>query len=154
MFFKKKAAPVEKKLELIYQENVKTGCPTDTQENIIRALGDMLAKTGYVNPAYADGMLEREKTYSTFMGNGLALPHGVEAAKKEVKASGIAVMTFPEGVLWGEETAHIVVAVAGVGDDHLEILSLIAEKIMDEESLEKLMHGDDATVFQVLSGKA
>ena len=33
---------------------------------------------------------------------------------KEIKASGIAVMIFPEGTEWGNEKAKIVVGIAGV----------------------------------------
>lgn len=147
MFFKKK------KLELLYKENVKVSCEAKTQEEIIRELGGMLVSAGYVNANYVDGMMEREKSFSTFMGQELALPHGVEAVKKEVKSSGIAVMTFKEPVLWGEEKIRIAVAIAGVGDDHIEILSKICEIMMDEEKSQTLLNGDDTTVYNILSGK-
>ena len=98
-------------------------------------------------------MLEREKTFSTFMGNGLALPHGVEEAKKDIKASGIAVMTFPEGTDWGGNTVKIVIGIAGVGDEHLQILSVIADKMMDADTSEKLAAADVDTIYSLLSGK-
>lgn len=63
------------------------------------------------------------------MGSGLALPHGVESAKKEIKESGIAVMVFPEGTDWGGELVNVVIGIAGVGEEHLQILSVIAESI-------------------------
>ena len=84
------------------------------------------------------------------MGNGLALPHGIEEAKKDIKDSGIAVMTFPEGTSWGDETANIVVGIAGVGEEHLQILSVIAEKMLDESAAEKLANGDVDTVYSIL----
>ncbi len=151
MFFKKKSE-VEKK-DLLYKENIKVNCKSDTQENVIRAMGQMLVDTGYVETPYIEAMLEREKTFSTYMGSDLALPHGVEAAKKEVKQSGIAVMVFPEGVTWGEEVAKIVIGIAGVGDAHIEILSIIAEKMMDAETAEQLVNGDVDTIYNILSGK-
>lgn len=151
MFFKKKSE-VEKK-DLLYKENIKVNCKSDTQENVIRAMGQMLVDTGYVEAPYIEAMLEREKTFSTYMGSDLALPHGVEAAKKEVKQSGIAVMVFPEGVTWGEEVAKIVIGIAGVGDAHIEILSIIAEKMMDAETAEQLVNGDVDTIYNILSGK-
>lgn len=157
MFFKssKKEMKKAEKKELIYRENIKVNCKPDTQENVIREVGKMLADTGYVGKGYIEAMLERENTCSTYMGNGLALPHGVEAAKKEVLASGIAVMVFPEGTRWGEETAKVVIGIAGVGDEHLDILSIIAEKMLDEEAAAKLVSGDtDAdTIYRILSGK-
>ncbi len=151
MFFKKKSE-VEKK-DLLYKENIKVNCKSDTQENVIREMGQMLVDTGYVETPYIEAMLEREKTFSTYMGSDLALPHGVEAAKKEVKQSGIAVMVFPEGVTWGEEVAKIVIGIAGVGDAHIEILSIIAEKMMDAETAEQLVNGDVDTIYNILSGK-
>lgn len=137
--------------ELLCRKNVCVNCVPDTKENIVKKVGQMLVDSGYVEPSYVDAMLLREEVVSTYMGNGLALPHGVEASKKEVKASGIAVMTFPEGTNWGNEKANIVIGVAGVGEEHIEILALIAEKILDEEIMKQLMQGDADTVYGILS---
>lgn len=161
MFFKKKKEEVKveekveatTKKELLYKENIKVNCVSDIQENVIRTIGQMLVDTGYVEQPYVEAMIEREKSFSTYMGSDLALPHGVEAAKKEVKASGIAVMVFPEGILWGEELAKVVIGIAGVGEEHLNILGIIAEKMMDEDAAEKLMNGDVDTIYRILSGK-
>lgn len=152
MFFKNKKKTTEKK-ELLYRENVKVGCKADTQENVIRQVGQMLVDSGYVDQPYVDAMLEREKSFSTYMGNDLALPHGVESAKKAIKASGIAVMVFPEGTAWGDETARIVVGIAGVGEEHLQILSVIADKMLEPGAADTLVNGDADTVYQILSGK-
>lgn len=155
MFFKKKKEEpkVEQvKKELLYRENIKVGCKADTQENVIRQVGQMLVDSGYVDQPYVEAMIEREKSFSTFMGNGLALPHGVEAAKKEIKASGIAVMVFPEGTEWGTEKANIVIGIAGVGEEHLQILGVIADKMLAPEATEELISGDVDTVYRILSG--
>lgn len=147
MFFK------SKKEELLLRENIRVNCKADTQEQVIRQVGQMLVDSGYVKQSYVDGMVEREKTFSTFMGNGLALPHGVEAAKKEIKSSGIAVMTFPEGTDWDGNKVNVVIGIAGVGEEHLDILSVIADKMMDETAAEKLATGDVDTVYEILGGK-
>lgn len=152
MLFKKTKKEEEKKLELLYLENVKVGCKADTKENVIRAVGQMLVDTGYVEQPYVDAMVKREESFSTFMGNELALPHGVEEAKKEVKASGIAVMVFPEGTDWSGEQVKVVVGIAGVGEEHLQILSSIAEVALEEGSMEKLVMGSKETVYEMLKG--
>lgn len=154
MFFKKKKEETvqPEKKELLYRENIKVGCQADTQENVIRKVGQMLVDTGYVDQPYVEAMIEREKSFSTYMGNELALPHGVEAAKKEIKASGIAVMVFPEGTQWGKETVKIVIGIAGVGEEHLEILGVIADKMLAPDSVEKIVNGDVDTVYAMLSG--
>ena len=152
MFFSKKGKKEEKKLELLYRENVKVNCKPDTKENVIRAVGQMLVDTGYVEQPYVDAMVKREESFSTYMGNELALPHGVEEAKKEIKASGIAVMIFPEGTEWGSEKAKIVVGIAGVGEEHLQILSILADKVLEEGNVEKLTKGSVDEVYEMLKG--
>uniref|UniRef100_UPI00402724D8 PTS sugar transporter subunit IIA n=1 Tax=Agathobacter sp. TaxID=2021311 RepID=UPI00402724D8 len=152
MLFSKKAKKEEKKTALLYPENVKVGCKADTKENVIRQIGQMLVDSGYVNPSYVDAMVKREESFSTYMGNELALPHGVEEAKKEIKASGIAVMIFPEGTDWGGETAKVVVGIAGVGEEHLQILSVIAEQALEEGNMERIINGSAQEVYEILKG--
>lgn len=152
MFFRKnkKEEKTEKKA-LLMRENICVDCEPDTQEAVIRKVGQMLVDAGYVKQSYVEGMLEREKTFSTFMGNGLALPHGVEEAKKEVLSSGIAVLTFPKGTDWAGNTVNVVIGIAGVGDDHLDILAVIADKMLDETAAAKLATADADTVYQMLA---
>lgn len=152
MFFKKAKKEEGNKLELLYPQNVRVNCKADTKENVIRAVGQMLVDTGYVNPSYVDAMVKREESFSTFMGNELALPHGVEEAKKDVKASGIAVMVFPDGTDWSGEQVKVVVGIAGVGEEHLQILSAIAEVALEEGSMEKLISGSEEVVYEMLKG--
>ena len=152
MLFSKKAKKEEKKLALLYPENVKVGCKADTKENVIRQVGQMLVDSGYVNPSYVDAMVKREESFSTYMGNELALPHGVEEAKKEINASGIAVMIFPEGTDWGGETVKVVVGIAGVGEEHLQILSVIAEQALEEGNMERIINGSAQEVYEILKG--
>ncbi|MBO5055328.1 MAG: PTS sugar transporter subunit IIA [Eubacterium sp.] len=147
MFFK------PKKKELLYEENVRVNCKAESKEQVIRTVGQMLVDSGYVDQPYVEAMLEREKSFSTFMGNGLALPHGVESAKKDIKASGIAVMTFPEGIDWDGETVKVVIGIAGVGEEHLQILSVVADKMLDDETADKIANGDAKTVYRILSGR-
>ncbi|SHK17071.1 PTS sugar transporter subunit IIA [Hespellia stercorisuis] len=151
MFFSKKKK--EENLELLYQKNVIVNAKAANKEEAIRMAGKMLVDTGYVDPSYVEGMVEREKTFSTYMGNGLALPHGVEAAKNAVKSSGIAVIVFPDGIDWGGDTAQIVVGIAGVGDAHLDILAQIADIMMDPEKEKELYSNDAEKIYKLLTGK-
>lgn len=152
MFFKSKSKKEEKK-ELLYRENIRVNCTADTKENIIRQVGQMLVDSGYVEQPYVEAMLEREQSFSTFMGNRLALPHGVEEAKKEIKASGIAVMTFPEGIDWEGNLVHVVIGIAGVGEEHLQILSVIADKMLDEEVCKAIPSYSAEKIYELLNGK-
>lgn len=145
MFFSKK------KQEILHRDNILTGCKAIDRSDAIKQVGQLLVNSGYVGEAYVDAMLERENSFSTYMGSGLALPHGVEAAKKEIKSTGIAVMLFPDGVMWEDEKAYIVIGIAGVGEEHLEILGKIADSMMDEELSEKLLSGDADTIYSILN---
>ena len=61
-------------------------------------------------------------------------------------------MVFPEGTDWGGEQVKVVVGIAGVGDEHLQILSSIAEVALEEGSMEKLISGSRETVYEMLKG--
>lgn len=149
MLFKSKKK--EKKLELLYRENVVVNENASSKEEVIRQAGQLLVDKGYVNQSYVDAMIKREETCSTFMGNGLALPHGVEEAKKEVLSSGISVVSVPNGIDWGGEEVKIVIGIAGVGDDHLEILGKIADKMLSPEQAEELLSGNADTIYKLLA---
>ena len=97
-------------------------------------------------------MLEREKLVSTYMGMGVAIPHGTSTAKGTVKKSGIVVMQYPDGVDFGDEKAYLVIGIAGVGDEHLEILGRIVESLEDEELLEKLKKEADVDTIMKTFG--
>ena len=77
----------------------------------------------------------------TAIGNSLAIPHGVESVIGEIKNSGLAIMTYPEGIDWGDgETVKLVIAVASAGDDHVETLGKIATTCESEEAVERIIH--------------
>ena len=105
--------------------------------------GHQLEDSGYVDPGYAESMLEREKIVSTYIGRGLAIPHGTSETKALVRASGIVILQYPDGVDFGEEKARLVIGIAGVGDAHLDILAKISSALDDEEVLERLSVTDN-----------
>ncbi len=151
LFGRKKKEAEVKKPELLLKENIRMGCSPSSKEEVIRQVGQMLVDSGYVNSGYIDAMLKRELTFSTNMGNAIALPHGVEEAKKEIKASGIAVMTFPEGTDWGTGDVKLVIGIAGVGDEHLTILGNIAAKMSTPEDVDRLVAGSVDDVYKILT---
>ena len=109
-----------------------------TQEQALQEVADMLVAVGAVTPAYLDAMRQREATVSTFMGNGLAIPHGTNDAKDAILASALAVIRYDGGVDWAGEQANFVIGIAGRGDEHLEILSQIAILFSDEDDVARL----------------
>ena len=109
----------------------------------IRAAGALLAQRGYVDETYADAMVEREKLVSTYMGMGVAIPHGTSQKKGTVKKSGVVLLQYPEGVDFGDEKAYLVFGIAGVGNDHLDLLGNVCEILEDEDALEQLKKTTD-----------
>lgn len=115
------------------------------KEDAIRAAGALLVKQGCVDEAYVDAMVERERLVTTYMGMGLAIPHGTSEAKDTVKKTGIVLIQYPEGIDFGEEKAQLVFGIAGIGDEHLDLLAKICAALEDEEVLEKMKTTEDVS---------
>ena len=122
------------------------------KETAIRAAGQLLCDLGFANEDYIQAMVDRENMVSTYMGMGVAIPHGTSNAKETVKKSGIVVMQYPEGVDFGDEKAYLVIGIAGVGDEHLEILGNIVASLEDEELLETLKKNADVDTIMKTFG--
>lgn len=126
------------KKDVIIADGIKLNQSPVSKEQAIQAAGELLTKLGYVDASYVDAMQEREKLVTTYMGMGVAIPHGTTQAKGTVKKTGIVLLQYPEGVDFGEEKAQLVFGIAGIGDEHLDLLSKICEMLEDEEVLETL----------------
>lgn len=123
---------------IIVKDGILLGQLPETKEEAITKAGELLVKLGYVDESYIPAMLEREKLVSTYMGMGVAIPHGTSQAKGTVKKSGIVCLQYPHGVYFGAEKAQLIFGIAGVGDEHLEILANICTMLEDEKVLEEL----------------
>ncbi len=134
--------PTVKKTVMV-AEGIKLNQAPVTKEEAIQAAGELLAQLGYVDASYADAMQEREKLVTTYMGMGVAIPHGTTQAKGTVKKTGIVLLQYPEGVSFGDEKAQLVFGIAGIGDEHLDLLAKICETLEDEETLDKMKNTND-----------
>lgn len=151
MFFSKKDNNVT--LDILQKKNILLNCNEDKKEDVIRKLGMLLVESGYVTLSYIDAMIEREKTFATYMGNGIALPHGVESAKDGILSSGIAIMISPSGIDWNGEKANVIIAIAGKGDEHLDILGNIATKLGEEAAVAKVITMNVEEVYEFITRK-
>ena len=133
-------------------EGIRAGLEPVDKESAIRAAGALLAACGYVDASYAEAMVERERVATTYLGMGIAIPHGTGEAKAGIYRSGIVVMQYPEGVDFGGERAQLIIGIAGVGDEHIEILSRVTSALEDEEVLERLKTTDDPrSILEILN---
>lgn len=133
--------PIKK--QVIIEEGIKLGQKPVTKEEAIQSAGELLVKLGYVDESYVDAMQEREKLVSTYMGMGVAIPHGTTQAKGTVKKTGIVFLQYPEGVDFGAEKAQLVFGIAGIGDEHLDLLGKLCTLLEDPAFLETLKTTDD-----------
>ena len=122
--------------QVLVKDGIKLNLAPVSKEEAIQAAGELLTKLGYVEESYIGAMQEREKLTTTYMGMGVAIPHGTSQAKGTVKKTGIVLMQYPEGVDFGDEKAQLIFGIAGIGDEHLDLLSKICGMLEDEDVLE------------------
>ncbi|MTI60379.1 MAG: PTS mannitol transporter subunit IICBA [Firmicutes bacterium] len=130
-------------LPILKKENIKLGFKSVDRDEAIKMAGQLLVDSGYVKKDYIDAMLARERELTTYVGQGVAIPHGVGAAKKKIKKTGISILQFPEGVDFGENTAYLIIGIAGLGNEHLKILANLSELLEDNEIAKKLWKTND-----------
>lgn len=124
---------------ILGMENIQLNVKSESKDKAIERVGKLLVANGYVKENYIEGMKAREEEVTTYMGNGVAIPHGMNEYKKQIMESGIVIAQYPNGVDFGSgNTAYVVIGIAGIGDEHIEILSKIALTIQYEENVEKL----------------
>ncbi|TKB24699.1 phosphoenolpyruvate--protein phosphotransferase [Desulfopila sp. IMCC35006] len=121
----------------------------------IRKVGEMLVESGNIKPAYIESMLNREKVANTFLGNGIAIPHGLPKDRESIIRTGIAVMQIPAGVEWNPgEIVFLIVGIAARSDEHIEILTNLTHILDNEKLIQKLSSTDDAEdIYSCLSGR-
>ena len=136
--------------EILPAGNVRLAVRAASRDDAIREAGAILVEIGAVDDAYLDSMLEREASVSTYMGNFRAIPHGTNDAKDHIRRSALSVIRYDEPVEWGSEAARFGVGLAGIENEHLEILSKIAIIFSDEEAVDRLLAAGTATELHTL----
>lgn len=131
----------EKGKPILSEDNIALNVKVKDKEEAIRYAGKILNDNGYTSPKYIEHMLEREKRFSVYIGNHLAIPHGIESSDPEIYTSGLSVLQVPEGVDFGDgNTAYVVIGIAGKDGIHLSMLSNIALICAEEENIEKMRY--------------
>ena len=129
--------------KVLRRENILLGLESTTRDNAIELAGGLLVKSGFVGEKYIEAMYNREAIVSTYIGNGVAIPHGVGTAKDLIYESGITVLQYPNGIEYNGNTAYLVIGISGKDNEHIQILANIAEILSDEEEAEKLWKTSD-----------
>ena len=128
--------------------NVRLGASLATKEAAIRMVAGLLAEVGHIDPGYAESMLGREKVANTYLGEGIAIPHGMLKDRDMIRQTGIAVVQVPSGVEWNPgEQVRLVVGIAAASDEHLQILANLTQVLADADEVERLSTTLDPAVL-------
>jgi PTS system mannitol-specific IIA component len=141
-------------LEIFNEKNIELNLAGESKSAAILRAGELLRKNGYVQDKYIEGMEKREQSLTTYVGNGVAIPHGLPDYIPYILKSGLVMLQYPEGVDFGEgNTAYVLIGIAGKDDEHLELLSSIALVCQDEENVNRLkLASTKQEVLQILAG--
>ncbi|EPQ9805510.1 fused PTS fructose transporter subunit IIA/HPr protein [Cronobacter sakazakii] len=132
-------------------QDIHPGAHVGDKEAAIRQVADALVKAGNVSAGYVDGMLAREKQTSTFLGNGIAIPHGTTDTRDQVLKTGVQVFQFPQGVAWGDDqVAYVAIGIAASSDEHLGLLRQLTHVLSDDAIAEQLKTATTAEELRAL----
>ena len=136
-------------------KNIRLNGSAANKEEAIKQVAAGLVANNHVAEGYADGMFAREQQTSTFLGNGIAIPHGTLDTRHLVQETGVQIIQFPQGVQWGDgNTAYVVIGIAAKSDEHLTLLRQLTTVLSDEDAAAELAKTQDIQTFaDILSGK-
>jgi PTS system mannitol-specific IIA component len=138
--------------DILTVSQIKVPGTATSKDEAIKEAGQILVDAGAVTSEYVDAMYEREKSVSTYMGNFLAIPHGTNEAKDEIKASALSVVRYENPIDWDGNEVRFAVGIAGLNNGHLEILGKIAVIFSDMDEVDKMIAAGSAEeVFEILN---
>jgi mannitol/fructose-specific phosphotransferase system IIA component len=140
--------------KMILETNgVAVGLESEPHEDAILRCGNMLVKGGYINQRYVEGMILRDRSFSTAIGNAIAIPHAIKEYKSEILNTGIVVCAYPDGIEWNGQTVKLVIGIAANGDEHLDIIERIVEAFDEESKVDDAVaRGDANLLYSLLTG--
>jgi PTS system mannitol-specific IIA component len=137
---------------LLAESSIRLDETAADRDEAIRATGRALVEAGAVDESYVDAMFQREQSVSTYVGEGVAIPHGTLAGKDSVKADALVVLRFPNPVDWAGNEVSVAVGIAAKGNGHIAILSQLASILMDPDSAAALRGATtSAEVYELLA---
>ncbi len=135
-------------MTILSKDRISLQASATDKADAIRKAGQLLVDSGCVLPEYVNGMLKREESMSTSLGNGVAIPHGEYENRDHILQTGISVLQLTEAVEWDDgDRVSMVIGIAAAGDEHVGVLSNLAEVIDNEETLNELLKTNDPDVI-------
>ena len=131
-------------VDLLDRRAIRLAEPATDRDDAIRRCGQALVDVGAVDPSYVDSMLARERSISTYVGEGVAIPHGTLASKGVVRRDALSFLRFPSGVDWDGSPVTVAIGIAAAGNGHVGILSRLAQILLDPDRARGLREATDA----------
>jgi PTS system mannitol-specific IIA component len=125
-----------------------------SKEDAILVTGRILEELGAVEPGYADAMLERERSMSTSVGEGFAIPHGTDESRTLIRRTALSFAQFPAGIDWDVDRVFVCIGIAARDDAHLEILAQLANILIEPDLAVQLREANDPAVVLSVLGPA
>ena len=126
------------------KNSIQLNAQAANKADAIRQAGELLIRNGNMKPGYIDSMMNREKVAHTYLGNGIAIPHGLPHDRELILETGISVVQVPKGVEWNPgEVVYLVVGIAAKSDEHIEVLSNLTQVLDDEAAVHRLAQTAD-----------
>lgn len=123
---------------VLSREGIRLGLPTVDRDTAVDQAGQALVDLGAVEAGYPATMHEREAMVSSFVGEGVAIPHGTDAGRAMVRRASLAVLQYPDGVDWDGQTVHLAIAIAATEDEHMAVMSRLAQVLLEPEAVQRL----------------
>src|SRR5450432_3731923 len=128
----------------IDERQIRLQAALTNKQDAIRLAGQLLVNSDCIEAGYIDSMLGRELVANTYLGNGIAIPHGLPKDRDLIKRTGISVVQIPAGTPWNPgETARLIVGIAAKSDEHIEILRRLTRVLGDKEQVARLTQTTD-----------
>jgi mannitol/fructose-specific phosphotransferase system IIA component len=128
---------------VLVREAIRLAQHADDKWDALRQSGALLEEIGAVDEGYAEAILERERSISTYMGEGVSIPHGTDQARALVRRTALGFLQYPDGVDWDGETVYLCIPIAASGDEHVGVLSALAEVLVEPDSAAALRAATD-----------
>ena len=137
------------------QNSIKLAASASDKADAIQQVGELLVTSGHMHPDYVASMMQREQVANTYLGNGIAIPHGLPQDRELIQSTGIAVLQLPNGVEWNPgESVQIVVGIAAKSDEHIEILTNLTHVLGDEAAVQQMAQTTDpADIIERLTNR-
>jgi phosphoenolpyruvate-protein phosphotransferase len=138
----------------LHPSQVQTGRQATDKVQVLAELAASLVADGLVGPGYLHGMQAREQQGSTYLGQGIAIPHGTPQTRDQVFQTGMRLIQYPEGVDWGDgQRVYLAIAIAARSDEHLRLLQLLTRALGEGDLSQSLREAKDAeSILALLQG--